>query len=555
MSPFLPSVVRELSMRAVLTVLVGTLMVLATGCSGCTDEVGEGEDCPSGYEWNPEQDRCLERANGGSDAGGGDTFGGDDSGGGDDGGNGGGPCVGLECDQVACPQGEPVTTISGTVTIPSGELPLPNVTVYVPNAPLDPIPDGASCTRCEDMVSGSPLVQTITDMHGNFLLENVPVAEEVPLVIQTGKWRREVTITGIQECTDNPITDPQLTRLPRNQSEGHIPRMAVTNGGWDALECLIYKLGIDDQEFTSANDDSGRVTLYYHGGGADSFASWFNGGEALTEASIFWGHENNLMQYDTLVYSCEYPYASAQARQALQSYVDQGGRAFMNDLHREWFETGDNNFGQVATWNQNELWPPLGQMQARLDVSVPGGGLMYDWMNALGRLDASGEFTVYDIVKNIDGVNTDVAERWVYSPYSSQGERDLYFAFNTPIGAAEEDQCGRVVYSDLHIVAAGGSEPGYPFPDGCSTGALTPQEEALIYMFFDLTACIDPECVPLNCSDVYGECGTHPNGCGGTLDCGDCPCRPDGEPCTSNDQCCSGTCSGRGGDEGVCLSG
>jgi len=81
-----------------------------------------------------------------------------------------------------------------TVYDPAGKVPLYNVVVYVPNAALDPVPEGASCDRCGATLSGKPIASAITDESGHFSLENVPIGADVPLVIQVGKWRRELTV-------------------------------------------------------------------------------------------------------------------------------------------------------------------------------------------------------------------------------------------------------------------------------------------------------------------------------------------------------------------------
>lgn len=168
--------------------------------------------------------------------------------------------------QVKCATGS--TGITGTVYDPAGKVPLYNVIVYVPDAPLANIATGASCDTCSASVSGKPITTALTDSSGSFKLDNVPVGIDFPLVMQVGKWRRQVTIKAseVSQCTSKAIADPssgqaRRLRLPRNQAEGSIPKMAITAGDADRLQCLFTRMGIDTAEFTNP-DGKGAINIY-----------------------------------------------------------------------------------------------------------------------------------------------------------------------------------------------------------------------------------------------------------------------------------------------------
>jgi N-acetylneuraminic acid mutarotase len=167
-------------------------------------------------------------------------------------------CTNLCLQQVTC-SGGGTTSISGTVFAPNGVDPLPNAVVYVPNSTVSPFSSSVACDNCAQ-ASGSPLVGGTTAVDGKFTLTNAPVGTNIPLVIQIGRWRRQVTIPSVASCANTAVS-AALTRLPRNKSEGDIPKQAFVTGYRDALECVLRKIGVDDAEFTNPLGD-GRIHLY-----------------------------------------------------------------------------------------------------------------------------------------------------------------------------------------------------------------------------------------------------------------------------------------------------
>jgi hypothetical protein len=430
---------------------------------------------------------------------------------------GGQQCTNLCLKQVTCPNaadgGKVTTTLSGTVYDPADKVPLYNVAVYVPNAPLSPITHGATCDQCGATLSGDPLVSTLTDSSGHFVLENVPVDSNIPLVMQVGKWRRRVNIATVAACQDNPITDITVTRLATKPQEtspdDDIPQIALTTGSADALECLPLKIGIDPGQFTNVAG-GGRVNIYQGNGGAKLAST-------TTSATNFWADNgatgtSPLVDYDMVMLGCEgntYPNEKPTAAlQAMQDYANSGGRVFGTHYHYYWIQSSPAPWPITGTWdhggdptNQTN-WPVL------IDQSFPKGVAFAQWMLANGGSTTLGTFDVAEARHDVDAIdnqptNDPVSTRWVYTdptnPTSGNPKLTEYYSFNTPVfeGGVPDggEQCGKVVFSDLHV--ASGNNPGGTFPANCvQTGGLTAQEKALEFLLFDLSSCIQNDNQP-----------------------------------------------------------
>jgi hypothetical protein len=403
--------------------------------------------------------------------------------------------------------GSATTTVSGTVYDPAGNLPLYNVIVYVPSQPLATFTEGVTCDQCAGTASGAPVAAALSDSSGKFVLKDVPAGTNIPLVIQIGKWRRQVTIPKVTACVDNPITDPNLTRLPRNQSEGHIPQIAVTTGHADALECLLRKIGIDDHEFTTSTG-SGRVHMFVGCNGSGLPANQFTpalGGATFPDASTLWGDPVALMKYDLLVLSCEGSQCATAKKPYtanIKAYADAGGRLFLDHLHFYWLRNGVVPWPTTANYigTGTDLPTP---MQVNVDTSFPKGSALADWLVNVGASTTRGQITILGGQYSVQAAMPPMTQQWIYTDQNpasgSMGHGVEYMTMNTPVeqAATPANQCGRAVYTDLHVSAASpdSSHSTTPFPGGCVSADLTAQEKALIFMLFDLSSCVMSETV------------------------------------------------------------
>jgi hypothetical protein len=400
------------------------------------------------------------------------------------------------------------TSISGVVYDPAGIRPVYNAFVYAPTKPLDPIAPGVSCDRCATTLSGAPAAMARTDATGHFKLEGLPAGTNVPVVIQIGKWRREIAIPSVAECADTPITDVNLTRLPRNRSEGHLPKIAVTTGGSDALDCFIHKIGISDSEFTLDTGD-GRVNLFTGGEpmaggggqGATSFAAGFGSGGSGTfpfaATPSLWGSPTKLATYDMMLMSCEgsqYPDAKLPYIGNVKGFADAGGRIIASHLQYYWLRNGPAPWPSTATYllPQSSVPDPS---SATVSTTFPRGAALADWLVAVGATPTRGSLQLFGTEATVAAV-TPPTLGWLTRSVPAPATTTL-LTFDTPVESDAAAQCGRVGFVDLHVkntvstqVGKDTSSPAIPFPSGCNSTILTPQEQALEFMLFDVGACI-----------------------------------------------------------------
>jgi len=421
-----------------------------------------------------------------------------------------GPCRALECQVQTCAAGSD-TTITGKVYAPNGTMPLYNVVVYVPNDPVPAFTDGASCDRCGASIV-DPVTAAVTDETGSFKLQRAPTGANIPLVIQVGKWRRQIVVPNVAPCVETPLTDPQLTRLPKNRMEGDIPRIAIQAGGADMMECLPRRLGIEDSEFTT-NTGEGRIHLYTATDNGDmvgdlsvkAFAPTLNGGAALPHGQTLWQDQATLMKYDIVILSCEGRTFDEEkpmaARQALYDYASQGGRVFASHWHHIWFSGGPAPVPTTGTWtSRGNPADAAAAVPATINQTFPKGEALAKWLVNVGASTVQGTLNVVGPRDNIQAVNPMTSREWITleNPNEQPTKVVEYMSFNTPIGVPEAEACGRVVFTGLHVSTAVEDRLMQPpgFPGLCENTELSAQEKAVAFMLFDLSACIQNEDEP-----------------------------------------------------------
>jgi hypothetical protein len=314
--------------------------------------------------------------------------------------------------------------------------------------------------------------------------------------MQIGKWRRQIVIPHVDACSDNPQTDKNQMRLPKNGTEGDMPLIAAVSG-CDIAECFFRYIGIDDSEFVPngpppAPGQRGHVHLMQ----GYSHYSTVPGGYTWQQTYQFWQNAANLLHYDITFFGCECtPYdrdnpqgkvMPGPAYDAMHTYLNGGGRAFTTHYHYNWWSppAGNPDFQAVAHWGGSH-----DGTQFAIDTSFPKGQAFAEWCQANGITQTLGQITLGDTRASVGQVAT--ATQWIYDPTWKEAK---YLSFNTPTNASSDKQCGRGVFTDVHLganVAGGGVFPS-ECPAQTDAQHLTNQQ-ALEFLFFDLSSCVQKD--------------------------------------------------------------
>jgi len=363
----------------------------------------------------------------------------------------GGTCADVLSDSTlpsSCEAGHE-TKLTGKVFAPNGSLPLP----------------------------GTPVAVTTSDTDGSFVLDNVPTGN-LRVVIQTGKWRRQVMVPSVAECEQRAL-DAEQTRLPKNHSEGDMPSVAISTG-LDAVECIVLSLGVDSAEVT-ADTGTGKFQLY-----AGTAGSTKIGSTTLAFTDTLAASATKLKRYDMVVMGCDgqvVTRATASAKNLLD-YATAGGRLYLTHFDFNWLTSAPTPWPTVGTFADTTVTAT--SVVDTVNTTSATGMSMAKWLTEVDASTTSGRVVVDVPRAECSAVNTSIAQPLLtLDPALNAGSpKDIQaFEFATPVGG---QSCGRVMFSDIHFIDA---TNGMAFPLECTSDPLSPQQLAIAYLLFELRSC------------------------------------------------------------------
>lgn len=375
---------------------------------------------------------------------------------------------GDDRDDTAGPCAAADTVLRGTVTFPSGELPVAGALVYVPIGDAD-VPHAGECGECVD--EGALLAHAETAADGSFTLVGLPEGENT-IVVEKGRFRRVSTVEVVA-CEDNVVDDEDV-RLPASSDEGEVPRIAVVTGYFDRMEDVLAKLGLDDDAvalFAGETTEIFGVDLP----GAEPIGALLRDPDRLATFDIVF------INCGALAWDERGPgelTTDEDVSANLRAFVEGGGRLYVTDLSYDLLEGSFPSlvdyYGAGAGLGgspEPDGAADWGEDIPAMTATVEDDGLR-DWLAATG--DGGDEITVRGLLRGwamIDGVDDGLARVWVSGESPERGR---------PLTVTFEAGCGRALFTSYHTVEE----------EEIRGSEWTAQEKILAYLVLEIGVCI-----------------------------------------------------------------
>jgi hypothetical protein len=125
---------------------------------------------------------------------------------------------------------------------------------------------------------------------------------------------------------------------------------------------------------------------------------------------------------------------------------------------------------------------------ANIDTSFQEGAELHKWLQLTGAISNAMPPQITIMEPRADAVSLTPmggGQRWIYADMPASVQQ---FTIDTPVLAQPADACGRVVFSDFHVLNA--RTNGSVFPAECDDQPLNAQEKVLEFMLLGLTSCV-----------------------------------------------------------------
>ena len=369
-----------------------------------------------------------------------------------------------------------VATLIGTVLAPEGTIPISGALVYLTKISPKPIPDGVYCDKCVTLDFQTPY--TFSGADGGFHL-GVPQTGSFQLVVQKGQFQKvrpiEVTVGNVAV----PLESSTLPAKTDSAKGDTIPKMAIVEEVWDAIDVSLARLGLGSigptGPFGTLQVDRATAPYDYYDGAPGSKGGY----DAILK------NWTTLSQYHIVFLPCAWsnqtdcntnsPALDPIVQKNLQDFVAKGGKLYTTDYAYEFVR---QVFPGYVDWKNQTNTLGSACLASAWDgaASSPDPGLTA-WLATQG-------ITAFDVKESWTGISAVHAGNTTDpdgKPISVTPK--VWVEASTPWGKLPatisfEQACGRVLFSTYHTEAA--------------AGGMLPQERALLYILLEVSVCVAP---------------------------------------------------------------